>query len=161
MVLLLEQAKSQHPRTSATTTLLSPTSRMQLTRQGIKSHSLNLVLISFSSGQESLNDILAALQRKSPAGAAPAKAAAAPAASASSASNPKIGMPFESKVYSTNHINLAPIYAGLEAQLKARGAELVQQVKGIYLFEVKGQSEDAFSSLNLLQVTPVRRGSLT
>jgi len=79
-----------------------------------------------TTGNESLNDILAALQRKSSPSTPSAAPAASKAAPASSGGNSKT----------------APVYASLEAQVKSRGAELVKQINGVYLFEIKGSPSE-------------------
>jgi len=81
-----------------------------------------------TTGNESLNDILAALQRKTPPAAASSAAAAPKAVQSSSGGNAKT----------------APVYLSLEEQVKSRGAELVKQVNGVYLFEIKGSPSETW-----------------
>jgi len=81
-----------------------------------------------TTGNESLNDILAALQRKS----SPSTTSAAPAASKAAPSA------------SGGNSKTAPVYASLEAQVKSRGAELVKLINGVYLFEIKGSPSETW-----------------
>jgi NAD(P)-dependent dehydrogenase (short-subunit alcohol dehydrogenase family) len=82
-----------------------------------------------TTGNESLNDILSALQRKSSSSTgAPAASTPAKAAPSSTGGNAKT----------------APVYAALEGQVKSRGAELVKQVNGVYLFEIKGSPNETW-----------------
>jgi len=80
-----------------------------------------------TTGQESMKDMLEALQQKS--APAPSSApSASPKASSSGGSNAKT----------------APVYSALEGQVKSRGAELVKQVNGVFIFEIKGNPNETW-----------------